>query len=102
MWPFIFFFLSVLFLSRIVGLTTPKKGRGNAGEMVVSNFLMKLDKEKYFVLNDITLKLNGFTSQIDHIVVSCYGIFVIETKNWKGSIYGGSKRDYIFQYLGGF
>jgi len=91
----------VLFLSRIVGLTTTKKGKGNAGEMVVSHFLKKLDKEKYFVINDIILKLNDRTTQIDHIVVSCYGIFVIETKNWTGSIYGGSKCDYIFQYLGG-
>jgi len=101
MWPILFFFLSVLFLSRIVGLTTTKKGKGEAGEMVVSYFLNKLDRSKYFVINDIILKLNDRTTQIDHIVVSCYGIFVIETKNWKGSIYGGSKRDYIFQYLGG-
>ena len=30
----------------------------------------------------------GFTSQIDHIVLSEYGIFVIETKNYKGWIFG--------------
>ena len=101
MWPILFFFLSVLFLSRIVGLTTTKKGKGEAGEMVVSYFLDKLDKSKYFVINDIILKLNDRTTQIDHIVVSCYGIFVIETKNWTGSIYGGSKKEFIYQYLGG-
>ena len=101
MWPFLFFFLSILFLSRIVGLTTTKEGKGEAGELVVSHFLNKLDKSKYFTVNDITLKNNGFTTQIDHIVVSCYGIFVIETKNWTGSIYGGSKKEFIYQYLGG-
>jgi hypothetical protein len=36
MWPFLFFFLSILFLSRIVGLTTTKEGKGEAGELVVS------------------------------------------------------------------
>ena len=101
MLPILFFFLSVLFLSRIVGLTTTKKGKGEAGEMVVSYFLNKLDRSKYFVINDIILKLNDRTTQIDHIVVSCYGIFVIETKNWTGSIYGGSKKEFIYQYLGG-
>ena len=101
MWPFLFFFLSILFLSRIVGLTTTKEGKGEAGELVVSHFLNKLDKSKYFTVNDITLKNNGFTTQIDHIVVSCYGVFVIETKNWKGSIYGGRWGNDIYQYLGG-
>ncbi len=101
MWPFLFFFLSILFLSRIVGLTTTKEGKGEAGELVVSHFLNKLDKSKYFTVNDITLKNNFFTTQIDHIVVSCYGVFVIETKNWKGSIYGGHKGDFLYQYLGG-
>lgn len=101
MWPFLFFFLSILFLSRIVGLTTTKEGKGEAGELVVSHFLNKLDKSKYFTVNDITLKNNGFTTQIDHIVVSCYGVFVIETKNWKGSIYGGRWGNDIYHYLGG-
>ncbi|MEJ2001268.1 MAG: nuclease-related domain-containing protein, partial [Maritimibacter sp.] len=30
------------------------------------------------------------TTQIDHVVVSQFGIFVIETKNMKGWIFGGS------------
>ena len=34
------------------------------------------------------LKTSKGTSQIDHIVVSVYGIFVIETKNYKGWITG--------------
>ena len=31
-------------------------------------------------------------SQIDHVVLSPYGIFVIETKNYQGTIYGGKNR----------
>ena len=92
----VFFFLSMLFLSLILVLITTKGGKGQAGEWVVSHYLGKLDKSKYFTINDITLKLNGITTQIDHIVVSCYGIFVIET-----SIYGGHRGDYLYQYLGG-
>ncbi len=101
MWPIIYLFFSCLFLCLVIGLITTKKGKGIAGEYVVSRYLDKLDKSKYFTINDITLKNNGMTSQIDHIVVSCYGIFVIETKNWKGSIYGSRWGNEIYQYLGG-
>ena len=31
-------------------------------------------------------------SQIDHVVITPYGIFVIETKNYQGIIYGGNDR----------
>lgn len=65
--------------------------KGSIGEKDVSRQLNKLPKEKYFVLNDILLKSNEGTSQIDHIVVSVYGVFIIETKNYQGSIYGAEK-----------
>lgn len=54
---------------------------------------LKLEKDVYHRLNNITLPLaNGGSTQIDHIIVSVYGIFVIETKNYKGWIYGSEKQ----------
>ena len=53
--------------------------------------LKDLDTEKYRKLHDIKLKNtsnNTSSTQIDHIVVSTYGIFCIETKGYKGKIYG--------------
>ncbi len=40
-----------------------------------------LDPPKYKAINVLMLKTEGKTSQIDHVVVSNYGVFVIETKN---------------------
>ena len=60
---------------------------GKAGERRVARKLDWLPKE-YVVLNDIMLPTQYGTTQIDHIVVSPYGIFVIETKNYKGWIFG--------------
>jgi hypothetical protein len=80
---------------------TNKKLKGFSGEIVVSSLLNKLDKSKYFIINGITLKVGENTAQIDHIVVSQYGIFVIETKNWKGSVYGNHWSKKFYQYLGG-
>ena len=64
-------------------------GKGLLGEMLV-NFAVnvRLNKQKYHLLKNITLPTDDGTTQIDHIVVSQYGIFVIETKNMKGWIFG--------------
>jgi hypothetical protein len=74
--------------------------KGFVGEKSVIYQLNKLDKEKYFILNNITIpSTKGKTTQIDHIVVSEYGIFVIETKNYKGWILGDEKSDYWTQVI---
>lgn len=72
-----------------------KQQKGNDGEFLVARKLKFLDESKYKVLNDILLQIdNDKTAQIDHIVVSTYGIFVIETKNWNGFITGN--RDWYY------
>lgn len=60
---------------------------GKSGERAVARKLNRLPKE-YIVLNDVLLCTPYGTTQIDHIVVSPYAIFVIETKNYKGWIFG--------------
>jgi len=44
----------------------------------------------YHLLNHITLRLKDGTTQIDHILVSRFGVFVIETKDYKGWIFAGA------------
>lgn len=68
--------------------------KGILGETVINIATwFKLDKAVYHRLNNITLPLsNSGSTQIDHIIVSIYGIFVIETKNYKGWIYGSEKQ----------
>ena len=63
--------------------------KGKVGEKVVAGKLDHLPKDQYKVLNNVTIPTPKGSSQIDHLVVSIYGIFVIETKNYNGWIYGG-------------
>ena len=70
------------------------------GEFWVKQELKKLPKDKYIVLNDIMLNQNGSTHQIDHLIVSQFGIFVIEMKNYYGLILGDDYKDKWIQYLG--
>lgn len=39
------------------------------------------------------------TAEVDHLVVTAFGIFVIETKNWAGAIAPGSSTDTVVCHL---
>ncbi len=67
------------------------KHKGKSGEARVHNILMRLPDE-YTVFDDMVLKTSNGTTQIDHVVVSKYGVFAIETKNYRGKIYGDDNR----------
>lgn len=82
------------------GLVLPKL-KGKAGEKRVAAILNKLPNEKYITINDLIVKDENGSHQIDHLVVSTYGIFVIETKNYKGIIYGNEYEDYWTQNIYG-
>lgn len=75
--------------------------KGKMGEMNVSTRLSFLPKSKYIVLNDLFFKFGDYTTQIDHLVISLFGIFVIETKNYKGWIFGSSNKNYWTQNIWG-
>ncbi len=76
------------------------KFRGFMGEFWVRRELEKLPKNKYIILNDIMIQDDNGTHQIDHIVLSNYGIFVIEMKNYYGMIRGRELDNKWCQYLG--
>lgn len=53
---------------------------------------MLLDAAIYHSLNNVTIMAaDGSTTQIDHVIASRHGIFVIEAKNMKGWIFGNAK-----------
>lgn len=60
-----------------------------------------LDGDVYRDINNATIPTSNGTTQIDHIVVSRYGIFVIETKNMEGWIFGSEKQPQWTQSLYG-
>ena len=67
--------------------------RGKLGELRVGQILRHLPKKQYVTVNDLLLFNGGASSQIDHVVVSVYGVFVVETKCYRGWIYGSEKSE---------
>jgi hypothetical protein len=50
-----------------------------------------LDSTVYKSVHNVTIPASGGTTQIDHVIVSRYGVFVVETKNYRGWIFGGER-----------
>ena len=83
----------VLFVSLSVYLAwynSPKQ-KGKRGAAYIHSVLMQLSDE-YTIIDDVILPTEHGTTQIDHVVVSKYGIIAIETKNYRGEIYGDDNR----------
>lgn len=93
--------LSLLILAGLYE-TFRLRDKGKLGEEIVRQKLAnRLPKETYRVLNDIFLPLeNGGTTQIDHVVVSIFGVFVVETKNYSGWIFADKNSPSWTQVLG--
>jgi hypothetical protein len=63
----------------------------NRGEAKLSRALQRrFTAPDYHLLNHVTVLLKDGTTQIDHVLVSRFGIFVIETKDYNGWIFAGS------------
>ncbi|MCW8888663.1 MAG: NERD domain-containing protein [Gammaproteobacteria bacterium] len=93
----------ILFILFVVVLLLFKSPRsiGERGERKVQNKIAKLvsNEEGFRVFNDLTLETPDGTTQIDHIILSHFGIFVIETKNLKGWIFGNANQKQWTQTL---
>lgn len=95
--PIISQFVSVLWYLLpfliLVGVLNSSWFKGVLGEFVVNlsaKFL--LDKQQYHLIKNVTLPTEDGSTQIDHIIVSVFGVFVVETKNMKGWIFGSPRQ----------
>lgn len=86
-WPWLIG--ALVLISLLFAWFNSPRQKGLRGEKLVKRVLADGLGDGYILLNDVYLPRKGDgTSQIDHIVVSQYGIFVIETKNYSGWIFG--------------
>jgi hypothetical protein len=81
--PLILYALLIV-LPRSASKPYGKYTKGILGERKVVKVLKKELDDSYYLLNDVEIKSKG--GNIDHILLSSKGIFVIETKNLKGKI----------------
>jgi len=84
---FVFMFVLVVNLFRIPLV------KGLIGEWYVNQKLKRaLDCQQYQLFKNVTLATVDGTTQIDHVLLSPFGVFVIETKNMQGWIFGSERQ----------
>jgi len=96
----VFLLIIVFIIGIIAAVLKSPQFIGHQGEKFVNNkFLSKLDPEHYSLINDVMLlnSSNIGTTQIDHIIVSNFGIFCVETKAYAGWIFGRESDKYWTQ-----
>lgn len=87
----LFFLLVTLTVGYTVGRYRASTFQNHGEALVRREIQAKLSSPDFHLLNHITLKLKDGTTQIDHILVSRFGVFVIETKDYKGWIFANAK-----------
>lgn len=70
--------------------------KGAIGETIIRIVIGKNtvnQKQQKYIINNLVLETSpGKTSQIDHVIINPNGVFVIETKNYSGRIYGNESQ----------
>ncbi len=75
----------------------------NSGEILVRKVIMNnFSSKSWYLFNNVTLRNEDDTTQIDHILISKYGVFVIETKHYKGWIFGDAHSKKWTQVIFGY
>ncbi len=98
---FIFIFLAVIlyFVTKGYDYEEDEYDLGEIGEKRVAKILGdSIDGEKQ-VFNDYKFLSAGKSVQVDHIYINKNGIFVIETKNYSGAIFGTEEQQEWTQVL---
>ena len=76
----------------LVAITKTAWFKGLMGEWLVNLVArIALPSKSYTRFKNVTLKTRDGTTQIDHVIVSRYGVFCIETKNMTGWIFGNEE-----------
>ena len=78
----------------LAGLLRSPRFKGWRGERAVQAAIRRqLDPLVYVDMHNVTLPTaDGGSTQIDHLIFSPYGLFVLETKNYQGWIFGTEKQ----------
>ncbi len=75
----------------------PKKDKGAKTEDLASRMLSRLDIPEKAVFQNLMIPYAGDYQEIDNIVLTRKGIFIIECKDWNGSVKGNENDETVIQ-----
>ena len=90
-WPYFAAFAALWLIKGIMSLPVVKGAIGEAAVNLLARWF--LPKDQFYRLKNVTLQLHDGTAQIDHIIIARTGVFVVETKNMSGWIFGKEQQN---------
>ena len=89
----LFYFIFIIIILVVLTYLKSPHFKGKMGELMVAVHVDKALGDEYILLNNCTIPdQEQGTTQIDHILISPYGVFIIETKNYTGWIFGSARQ----------
>lgn len=83
----LFIILLAVFFGFTLGRNRSHSIQNNGEALLARHLLESFSAPNYHLMNNVTLRVQDGTTQVDHILVSKFGVFVIETKDYKGWIF---------------
>ena len=62
---------------------------------MAANLIREVLNEDDRLFTNVNIECDGMSAELDNVIVNSYGVFIIETKNCKGRLYG-NEDDYKF------
>lgn len=63
---------------------------------MATNLIREVLNEDDRLFTNVNIECDGMSAELDNVIVNSYGVFIIETKNYKGRLYG-NEDDYKFK-----
>ena len=66
----------------------PEERAGREGEYIATNIIRKVLRDEDILLTNVEISYDGRKAELDNVIINKYGVFIIEVKNYAGTIYG--------------
>lgn len=78
----------LIFKSGLAHIETSEKKAGRQGEHLASQLIKEILNDDDILLKNIKVSFDGKNTELDNLIINDNGVFIIEVKNYAGSISG--------------
>lgn len=68
----------------------PEERAGREGEYIATNIIREALRSEDILLTNVDISYDGREAELDNVIINKYGVFIIEVKNYAGTIYGNA------------
>ena len=81
-------FVALIIKSSDVQTLSPEKVAGKRGEAAAANIIRSVLRKGDLLLTNVEIDCDGKKTELDNVIVNKNGVFIIEVKNYSGSLVG--------------